>query len=605
MSTIGANKAKLISQLDQRRGLVSVNDILKLLKTYSDLKLEDLKGHLDDSIYNEIDEEILRVPTNPEEKELSDRISTLGNASDEQSINIVLGLIAEFYQKYPSSNFYNVVNETENRVRSKLNGVKEEEEWSKVDKSDYESLRSYMLSHRGSVHLPDIDDLMWQITIGGPLSRGQYEQYLKDWPTGKYKEEAYKALDMFNDWEILKNSKDSESSKIIKIKKYLEDNPQTPFIHDVRKMYDELKMLILSKMVANPTKFDKETVVTLVDEGIFTENEFAERSLITADSWDTLLNLDRDLYPDIQVFQKEDPNIFAPDGCTDVYFFGTPGTGKTCLLMGLAGANGQGYNLNMKVNGGPYASALQQYVYAGITPGRTFGRYVTTINGQIYENNNNKIVNHNINLIEMSGEEFALRIADEEEVSFANMGTGATKLLQNSNRKVFFIVIDCTGDLLEVDFVNEIKDEQGFVIAEQKRRRNVSQLDMLNKFVSLFTLPENQRIMSKVDAIHFVVTKADKLGRDSEREEKVYNLLNSKYCGPVEALKAYCRQTKRINFSTDYSPIAFPFSLGQFYLGDIFSFDRKETMQIVNTLRQMTVGSKERTWFDKVKDIFN
>ena len=364
----------------------------------------------------------------------------------------------------------------------------------------------------------------------------------------------------------------------------------------------------LAKMKENPSEYSRDDVEKLIAADIFTKWQLEDEGLITDDSWE-MLQLDRDLFPNIQEFQSEDPNIQAPDGCTDIYLFGTPGTGKTCLLMGLTGANGtrdergQSYTLNMRTQGGPYASALQQYVSAGITPGRTFGKFVTTINGQVNEvDKRGNILNHRINLVEMSGEEFALRIADSKEVSLANMGTGATNLLSNDNRKVFFIIVDSSKEKVKVEYIEQVKDAEGNVIDERIRKKYIWQLDILNKFVGLFELPENQEIMKRVDAIHFVVTKADMLGDKMTRKEKARNLLLSTYSGPVEQLKNYCRQTKRINYSTNYRPQVFTFSLGKFYLGDVFSFDNSETIQIVDTIRTVTGSIREKSWWDKLKE---
>ena len=130
-------------------------------------------------------------------------------------------------------------------------------------------------------------------------------------------------------------------------------------------------------------------------------------------------------------------------------------------------------------------------------------------------------------------------------------------------------------------------------------KKYINQLDIMNKFVSLFELPENQAIMSKVDAIHFVVTKADMLGDGSTRLDKARDLLISRYQGPIEQLKSYCRKTKRINYSTNYRPQVFTFSLGRFYLGDIFDFDKTETLQIVDTIRVVTGGTRETSWWDR------
>ncbi len=386
---------------------------------------------------------------------------------------------------------------------------------------------------------------------------------------------------------------------------YRDNHPDSPFITEVNSTYYKLRDEKLAEMKKNPSEFSKDDVERLIAADIFTQWQLIDEGLVTDESWETL-QLDRDLFPNIQDYQREDPNIQAPADCTDIYLFGTPGTGKTCLLMGLTGANGQGYTLNMRVQGGPYASALQQYVNAGITPGRTFGRFVTTINGQVNETTRRgNIVSHRINLVEMSGEEFALRIAGNQDVAFTNMGVGATNLLANANRKVFFIIVDSTKDMVKVEYVEEVKDAEGNVIDERIRKKYISQLDILNKFVSLFELPENQDIMKRVDAIHFVVTKADMLGDRTVRLDRARELLKTKYAGPVEQLKNYCRQTKRINYSTGYKPQVFTFSLGQFFLGDVFKFDTSETIKIVDTIRTVTGGVTERTFWDRVKDMLN
>ena len=134
----------------------------------------------------------------------------------------------------------------------------------------------------------------------------------------------------------------------------------------------------------------------------------------------------------------------------------------------------------------------------------------------------------------------------------------------------------------------------------------ISQLDILNKFVSLFDMDENQDIMDRVDAIHFVVTKADTLGDGrQERVDKAYELLTSTYAGPVGMLKAYCTKSKRINYSSHYSPLVFTFSLGKFYLGDVFTFDKTETLEIIDIIRKVTSGERQRTWWDRFKEIMS
>ena len=317
--------------------------------------------------------------------------------------------------------------------------------------------------------------------------------------------------------------------------------------------------------------------------------------------------MDPEQLPNLEQFSAN-PNYEAKEGSTDVYLFGVPGTGKTCLLMGLTGAAGNGYTINFREKGGPYASALQQYVQAGITPESTPGKYVTTIKSMIEEKREGKntvVLNHHINFVEMSGEEFAHKIANNENdsIRFADMGDGTNQLLRNSNRKVFFIVIDPTVENIKFTFKKYEKDENGNVIGIRPVTEYINQLACISKFVALFEADENKEFMKKVDAIHFIVTKADTFGDDDEnRKQKARDLMIDKYKQPVLNLIGYCRRTKRVNYATNFCPMVYPFSLGRFFVGGTFNYINKSTLKIINVIRYNTPAKKEESFFDRVRD---
>ena len=602
MPLLNANKQQLLDQV-KKQPSIELQKLVQLVHTYDDLSPEDFKGYISDVLL----EQLLEAGRDPQEVSLWNEIESAPRNTPED-IQKVQGLLSRYVQQFPTSpkmlDAQNMMNnlqtemvEAMRRKQMEAEAAREQKDWETLDRGNYYKLQEYKTKYPNSVHMDELDDLMWSNTKT-VMSMPSLNRYLNDWPMGKHAAEANRAISSSAEWEEVKRSGD-----IFLVDDYRDNHPDSPFINEVNLLYFKLRDEELAKMKENPSEYSKDDVERLVNADIFKQWQLQDEGLITEESWDTL-QLDRDLFPNIQDYQIEDPNIQAPEGCTDIYLFGTPGTGKTCLLMGLTGANGQGYTLNMKTQGGPYAAALQEYVNAGITPGRTFGKFVTTINGQVNETDKRgNVINHRINLVEMSGEEFALRIADSKEVSLQNMGTGATNLLKNENRKVFFIIVDSTKDKVKVEYVEQVKDVDGNVIDERIRKKYISQLTILQKFVSLFELPENQEIMKRVDAIHFVVTKADMLGERNVRREKARDLLLNTYAAPVAQLKNYCRQTKRINYSTDYRPQVFTFSLGKFYLGDVFDFDKAETVQIIDTIRHVTNAVKEASWWDKFKKV--
>lgn len=587
MAILNGDKTILLNQV-KNNPEIPLQTLVDLLNRYEDLKPQDFKGYISDILYNQL----LEAGRDPQELELLNSIqaaptSTLAEVQDAQR------LVSTYMTQYPQGPQINDMPAIMERLERRMRELMEEQEWKALEKGNYNALRKYRLKYPNSVHLEEIDDLMW-VNTRNVVSEPNLRRYLSDWPSGRHSDEANQALGEIGEWERVKRSND-----LFLVDDYRDNHPDSLFKHEVDSKYYELREDELKKMKANPSEYTKNDVDRLIEADIFKHWELIDEGLMTEESWDRL-KLERDALPDLQSLQVEDPNIQAPEGCTDIYLFGTPGTGKTCLLMGLVGANGSGYTMNMRKNGGPYAAALQEYVNEGITTGHTYGTFVTVISGEVTEKTKRgKIIDHRINLVEMSGEEFALRIADNKEVSLANMGTGATNLLQNNNRKVFFIIVDPTKPRLKIEYLDKVRDAEGNLIGQNVRKKYINQLAIMNKFVSLFVLPENQDIMSKVDAIHFVVTKADMLGDETTRLNKARELLLSTYQGPVEQLKNYCRKTKRINYSTGYKPQVFTFSLGRFYLGDIFDFDKTETLQIVDTIRKVTSGTREMSWWNK------
>lgn len=596
MAILNGDKTILLNQV-KNNPEIPLQKLVDLLNRYEDLKPQDFKGYISDILYNQL----LEAGRDPQEIELLNSIQAAPTSTPAE-VQDAQRLVSTYMTQFPQGSQIDKMSVLMEQLERRLNELIEEEDWKRLDKDSYSALKDYKDNYPNSVHLSELDDLIWGITKR-VISRASIGRYLDDWVSGRHTKEANQALEEFDVWEEIKYpDKEDEDEQLFKVAYYRSSHPNSWLKNEVNRLYNELREKELKEMKANPSKYKKDRVDRLTDANIFTKNQLTAEELLPRDSRET------PKLKDLRTFQLENPNIKAPEGCTDVYLFGTPGAGKTCLLMGLLGAdgtvdsNGNSYTINTKKNGGPYAAALQEYVDAGITPGRTYGSYVTTISGVVTEKSKKggNIVNHQINLVEMSGEEFAIHIAGNEKVSLADMGTGATNLLRNKNRKVFFIVIDPTALVVKFNHMVYKTDGEGNVIGQELYNTYVNQKTVINQFASLFSLAENQDIMSYVDAIHFIVTKADMLGERKERLEKAREILLNQYSAPVQKLINYCQQSKRINYSTNYRPHVFTFSLGRFYLGDIFDFDKTETLEIVDAIRAITGGTNEVSWWDKL-----
>ncbi len=664
MPILGINKQKFLNQVrDNRDNKLKVNaeSIKKALATYEDLQLGDLKDCISDPLYHQIEEgnrdpEEVRIwqliatapqqtpqhiqekqrwvskyleyfPKGPkavevqkiqqqlkealeaamrgqktaEETNLWNAIAAMPISSMEECDAVQVRL-RTYFDRYASQGQYvKEANKKQQEVNERKAFLVEQKDWEHLDRGNYAALKQYKERYPQSVHWEELDDLMWMNTKNH-ISVTTLSRYCSDWPQGKYASQATEGMRSYGEWEEVKHKTYNEpKEKLFAVNDFKEQYPYSPFIHEVNAMYHQLKDGELESMKKNPSQYSKDDVTKFMDKKIFSKWDLIDQELMTEESWMTLQGVNREDLPDIQSLQLGDTNIQSVSDSTDIYLFGTPGTGKTCLLMGLAGANGKDYSLNMRMHGGPYASALQEYVQVGVTPGRTFGSYVTTIHGQINdETRKGRIVSRKINLVEMSGEEFAIHIADSKEVSFSDMGTGVTNLLSNDNDKVFFIIVDASSPRVKFQYIDDRLAASGDDFQNNIRTRYISQLDILNKFAGLLTMKENESVMRRVKAIHFIVTKADVLGDGEERLKRAYELLKDMYAGPVAQIKNYCLSTRRINESTKYVPHVFTFSLGKFYLGDVFKFDSSETLNIIDTLRGIIAPRIEDSWLSRV-----
>jgi hypothetical protein len=301
------------------------------------------------------------------------------------------------------------------------------------------------------------------------------------------------------------------------------------------------------------------------------------------------------------------PNFEAMSKGTDVYFFGLPVSGKTSLLMGLTGVEGKDCCIPFKTS--PYAAALKQYVEAGLMSCDYLPNYATVVNATIEEKRkggNGKEVywNHGINFVELPCEQFACKIANNDDtIDMEDMGSGTVKLLRNDNPKVFFIIVDPTRDIFSFTFGQPVYDTNGVQIDIINESICVDQMCFLYRLISLFEMPKTKEFMKKVYAIHFIVTKADTIGKTyQERKERTRDLLLEKYHGPVQQLIALCRRAKRINYATDFVPMVYPFSLGRFSDHKTFEYDNRSSLAIIDALRHMTEGKKEGNFWDNLRD---
>ena len=472
---------------------------------------------------------------------------------------------------------------------------RERKEWDSLDQFDISSLMSYLNKYPNTIHRSEIDNAVWGLVSTSPSPAKSINDYLAYFPTGNHSNEARIALQEYASWQTIKSNKD-----LMEVYDYIQDHGDSPFIGEANILLLELKEKEIAEMKRMASNYPADTLLQYLRDGIFSENELINKGVVTTDSLEILSNLDsvRDGLPNI-VDEIQNCRRECAAGRTDVFLFGIPSTGKSCILMGLIGSSD--IDVSYVKAGGPYAAALQQYLDAGFTIGQTPADFVATLEAEIPNGNQT----HFVNLVEMAGEDFAFKLAQnpDGQISFKDMGAGAPELLSNNNRKAFFLIVDPTARVVTFNRIISSIDAEG---NEQKRmiRSNVNQRITLKRMVDLFAQPENASIMEKVDSIHIIVTKADMCGNDVERDEKAFELFMTQYQSIIRPLVNICEKYG-INVATNGFPKLYTFSLGNFYVGGIYQYDETDANKLVNVIKGNVWGERKPSFLDKVRAIVN
>lgn len=587
------------NKLIQLEPATSVSKMVEYIQKFDNLSLADFPNMSADRKAL-IDQQLKQFPNPNEQKEWND-ISIMLSTPSQDVINLLNNYILHWEQSKPNGNHIQEAFYELKRIQDLLAAeamAAEEFDWNNVDTFDMNSLIGHLNKYPNSVHKSEIDDSVWGLVDMENIQ--DVENYIAIFPSGNHIQDARNVLNAILEWNNVKNTND-----LFIINDYLRVNPNSPFKQQALILVTKLKQEEIALMRTDPNHYEVYRLMRLLNENVATECELINAKVMTKNILQTLRSTD--IESDLPDIRKAiaDSRAECKEGYTDVFFFGVPSTGKTCVLMGMSRSNS--LHINLASGGGDYASALQQYTDVGVTVPRTPGTFVTTLEATISSRNGINSI-HKINLVEMSGEEFAFGIANNPDhvFTFEEMGSGATQLLRNNNRKVFFLIIDPTANVVRInrEIVDGYDEDTGAPITHLEYCV-VNQRTLIQKMVNLFENEGNRDIMKKVDSIHIIMTKSDTLGNPVEREEKALNIFNEKFGGDIlEPLIDLCVECY-INSNTNFSPKLYTFSLGTFYVGGLYEYDQTDSDRLVKAIKNSTCGAKKKTLWDKIKEVVN
>ena len=582
-------RKKLIDDINR----LNINVVLKYFLS-GDISLSDVPHITDDR--RKFIEEHLPAPAQMDWNALQASLS-------EVSVSTLLKL-ETYIRKYegtrPDGNHVDEAIAKRNEIKDALQRealAKEEDEWNTVDPFSMTSLIGHLNKYPMSAHHDEIDDKVWNII--DKESEQQLQDYKVLFPKGKYIEKAIAMLEALDEWMIVRNSGD-----ISFVFQYIRKRPESPYIDKAYCLLMDLKHQEICRMRREPNRYDVSRLLYLVRLGIFTVDELISEGVMTENVWNTLNSIDvKNDLPDIYEAMKKSKVEYL-EGGIDVYFFGLPCTGKTCLLQGLSCTTS--LQVDLAASSGPYAEALRQYTDCGIVSPRTLDDSVTTLKTTIITDEHTPIKN-NVNFVEMSGHHILDMVEDNGEYSKEVDNRDIANLLHNDNRKVFFLIIDPTTKNIKLNREYDEYDEQTGEKIHRLKYDVFNQKIFMQKIVNIFQDPANSDIMRKVDSIHIIITKTDTFGERLQRREKALDYFNNHYAmNIVPPLTEVCRDYN-INCNSNYRPKLFTFSLGKFYVGGLYEYDPIDSELLVNTITAIVPPPyrKETFWSRLIEKIIN
>lgn len=317
-------------------------------------------------------------------------------------------------------------------------------------------------------------------------------------------------------------------------------------------------------------EFSIEKIKDLYNSGDITMEGLAAHTSMTAEEIDIL-----DKWPGKGESINPDPDSLPPllNNRTDIFFFGVPGSGKSCVLsslmyymdeIGVIADNT--YNLI----GTQYRNQLKDDYSKRVLPD---GTAVEAIHYMPFDlrNLSDKSQKHPLNFVDMSGELFR----DAYEKGINSIHPKVVEYLKHKNRKVIFLIIDYNVHLRPE---LEVGPSQSSMLT--------AGLQMLDDFGTL----------KKVDAINVLVTKSDLFPDDCDKTEYASEFMNTKYRNFVENLREKMNEYAGKN---SFEATIYPYSIGKVkFKGLLVEQDLTSAENITMALQQDTfVGKRKKGLF--------
>lgn len=477
--------------------------------------------------------------------------------------------------------------------KGKHKGEVEEYLWrDAVARNDMNGYMTYLESYPHGLHASEVEDKVWEIA----KANGTIPAYLHFFPTGKHTDEArsFQAEQKIEEdaWKEAKSIDTPESYQVYtgrypKGMYYSEANDRiTELMRDMKesiiKALSEDRNAYPLNYIKNVLKVTKEDLTDKIKDS----NGIIRNDVLK--SWDK--------NPKNLQMGKTPTSI--PKGSTEVYFWGVPGSGKTCAMAAiLSRARQMGCFAPRRGEGLGYMNELstmfipeRERPAVCLPPASdvdTTQYLPLTLNERIDGRNGKQIIKqHNLSVIEISGEIFECFSREVEGKPY--------KSKEHQE----------TYEQLKEYLRSDVNPKYHFFILDSKPLRDSDQMLYLQNAALYFQ--DEGVFNATTQGISLIVTKSDVLSPNrNEWVECAKHAATTYFDSLVTQLKAIVGDPKEGGLGlSDGSLQVIPLSIGEVFFQSLCLFDPEPATVLVNLLVEYSKVAETNDWRKKTKTFF-
>ena len=453
-----------------------------------------------------------------------------------------------------------------------------------------ESLEGYSDIFPDGKYIDECDKMLGDLPFLEVLKRNTidaYQEYMKKYP-GRHDEECLQHIEEIEDENDWKNACANNTREAYM--EYLKKHPNGKHAKEAKERIKNRsqKEIFIGQLREDPNCYPPnstkpvESITTKVEDGVATWDDllvvFEPRQIEAIKNWKAATDL-----PPVPELER------LSEGFTEVYFWGTKGTGKTCVIGSLLGS------LVNKKKFVPVPSPAEPHrqVLTNLFSGHNDNiitlpdsTKITNLPAMPFLIRDEKQRKHPLMLIDMAGEAFTgiykkknrIKLTTEEETAVSKI----EKYLKGKQRndKIHFFVVEYDGADKVVDPV---------------LLPGVTQLNVLENVAAYF---QEEHIFERSSVgVYVVITKCDRIKCEREERAKEANkyVTTGQLANFTTNLREEYAERNRIGRFMKIS-----FSIGKVFAQNLCIFDDADTEKIIEELILKSPWISGEKWWEKV-----